>query len=481
MAGRLRSLSTSEPMAGRPRSLSTSVKGELLFFGDSLINRLIIDIKDCVRDLKGFASYANIEKWACMIYESMSCPSRSYHSLQHVFDIIHEDADSIQKLATHFHDVVYYNIDGGLSEEQQALIGEFISEEDDVISIAKISSDENLIMTMEIFGFDFGTVLDPFNGLNEFLSAALAVRCYQVPFSHTPAILAQIAACIEATIPFRKCDENGKWPCDHLFDRMTLVNTKYDLGMTEEELVKCVQRSVDLGNSDVGNFATTDHSNFLANTWDLLPESNISLRNTIVFRISDFALALKKMADFIEFLDPECLYMSFRDPEHAILMAEKIEAARTNLDVVLKYMHCKRLSIAVVAAIAELTGGDAPITLFLGEHYIATAIEEFVEKGPDPDLVLNQTVLGLLTERSEANANFDIHNSPLAAYIYAIVGSDGIDQCMKYAVHPMDKENAMGLLQTLPYDCVVNIVELCAENCITRRTAIDDMMIEITN
>jgi hypothetical protein len=40
-------------MAGRPRSLSTSVKGELLFFGDSMINRLIIDIKDCVRDLKG--------------------------------------------------------------------------------------------------------------------------------------------------------------------------------------------------------------------------------------------------------------------------------------------------------------------------------------------------------------------------------------------------------------------------------------------
>jgi len=445
------------------------------------MKRLITEMNTCVQDLGGCASYANIEKWACTVYKSMSSSSRSFHSVQHAFDIIPEDSDSIQKLAAYFHDVVYYTIDGCLNEDQQSMIGDCICEDDGVVSIAENSSDENFLMTMDIFGYGFGKILDPFKGLNEFLSAAIAVRCYQVSFSSNPAVLAQISACIEATIPFRKHDENGKDVCESLFDRMTLVNKKYNLGLTEEELVKSVQRAVELRNSDLGNFAAADHAVFLSNTWNLLPESNVRLRNKKFFRISDFAFALKKMTSFIEFLDPESLYGYFRDPEYEILMAEMTKAARLNIDVALDYMHCKRVSISVVAAIAELTGGDAPIALFLGENYIAQRIVELIKVGAHPDLKHNKSVLNILSDGRDSDSNFDIRSSPFAAYIYALVGTDGVDQCMKYAVHPMDKENALALLRALPYDCVFNIVASCAENCITRIIAMGEMMEIISN
>ena len=113
---------------------------------------------------------------------------------------------------------------------------------------------------------------------------------------------------------------------------------------------------------------------------------NLSLaynRNTTGFRISDFSLALKKMTEFFQFLDPAVIYLSFRDPENEHLIARKTELARTNIEVAIRYMYCERLSIAVVAAIAELSGGDAPLSLSLGDlqerHHLSTSIEDHME------------------------------------------------------------------------------------------------------
>jgi hypothetical protein len=452
-----------------------------IFLGTTRMNRLVKEMQSCLDDLDASAEYPLLEKWACIVYESMSSPSRTFHSVQHVFDISIE-ANSIQKLAAYFHDVVYYSIDGGLSEDQDALIGDLICEKDGVVSIVKGASFEsNILMTMDIFGFEAGNVLDPFKGMNEFLSAALAVRCYQEALD--PVYLAHIAACIEATIPFRKSNAEGKTPIECLFERMVQVNDTYDLELVDMELVKSAQMAADLGNRDLGNFATPERAVFLSNTWNLLPESNISLRNTTVFRISNFAKALQKMTGFFENLVPEDLFQSFRDDEYEAIMAKKTEAARQNIHVALNYMNCKRLSIAVVAAIAELTGGDAPLALFLGDlperHHISTSIEDLIyccDREPNPGVVLDRRVFELLNDGRESESNFDIKNSPLAAYIYSLIGTDGIDRCNKFAVHPMNKENALGVLKALPRECVATIVAACAEIAITRRDALDKMI-----
>jgi len=452
-----------------------------IFLGTTWMNRLVLEMQTCLEDLDASTEYPCLEKWACIVYESMSAPSRTFHSVQHVFDISIE-ANSIQKLAAYFHDIIYYSIDGGLSEDQDALIGDLICEKDGVVSIVKGETFENnILMMMDIFGFDAGKVLDPFKGMNEFLSAALAVRCYQDVLG--PVHLAQIAACIEATIPFRKLDAEGKNPIECLFERMVKVNDTYNLKLVEIELVKSAQLAADLGNRDLGNFATPERAVFLSNTWNLLPESNISLRNTTVFRISNFANALQKMTGFFEYLDPEDIFQSFRNAEYEAIMAKKTEAARQNIHVALSYMNCKRLSIAVVAAIAELTGGDAPLALFLGDlperHHVSTSIEDLIyccDREPDPGVKLDRRVFELLNHGRESESNFDIKNSPLAAYIYSLIGTDGIDRCMKFAVHPMDQEHAFGVLKALPMECVATIVAACAEIAITRRYALDKMM-----
>jgi len=452
-----------------------------IFIGTTRMNRLFKEMRTCFKDLNVDYDYPLMEKWAFVIYESMSSPSRTFHSVQHVFDIS-IGADPIQKLAAYFHDVIYYSIDGGLNEDQQSFIGDIILEKDDVVSIAEEPSGKNILMIMDIFGFHAGQVLDPFRGMNEFLSAALAVRCYQEVVD--PPILLQIAACIEATIPFRKCDEEGKRPIDHLFERMHGANEEYDLGLSEEELVLSTQRAADLGNRDLGNFATPERAVFLSNTWNLLPESNIRLRNTTVFRISNFATALQKMTGFFEHLDPNSIFVSFRDPDYEEVVVRKTEMAKQNIKVALDYMSCKRLSIAVVAAIAELTGGDAPLALFLGDlperHHISTSIEDLIQAyDPEPELELDRRVFELLNDGRESESNFDIKNSPLAAYIYSLVGTDGVDRCMEYAVHPMDKGHATALLHALPRECVASIVAACAEIAITRRKALHTMMQEL--
>jgi hypothetical protein len=239
-----------------------------------------------------------------------------------------------------------------------------------------------------------------------------------------------------------------------------------------------------ISNRDLSNFATPERAVFLSTTWNLLPESNICLRNTTVFRISNFATALQKMTGFFEHLDPNSLFVSFRDPDYEKTVVRRTEIAKQNIQVALDYMYCKRLSISVVAAIAELSGGDAPLALFLGDlperHHVSTSIEDLIHAcEPEVGLKLDRRVFQLLNDGRESESNFDIKNSPLAAYIYSLVGADGVDRCMQYAAHPMDKEHAIALLNALPRECVAKIVAACAEIAITRRDTLHKMMQEL--
>ena len=447
--------------------------------GTTRIQRLVTDMRECLAALDCRASCQVLESWACCVYESMSAPSRTFHSVQHVFDVA-IGGEPIQKLAAFYHDIVYYSIDGGLNDTQSKNLCDVITVADDgVVAITVKEFDRNTAMTMDIFGFECGKILDPFKGLNEFLSAVLAVRSYEGHMK--PFHLAQIAACIEATIPFRHPDETGLRPEEALFSRLEKVNEKYDLGMEEEEIVLTVQLAADLGNRDLANFSTPERAVFLSNTWNLLPESNISLRNTTVFRISDFAFALKKMTGFFQFLDPEVIYLTFREPKKEVLIARKTEIARANIEVALRYMHCKRLSIAVVAAIAELSGGDAPLALFLGDlperHHISTSIEDHIYVDlPEEGVHLDIRVFELLNDGRESESKFDIKNSPLAAYLYSLIGDEGLNKCLEYAVHPMDEGNARALLKSLPPVATTTIVEACAEIAITRKDALQKII-----
>lgn len=446
-----------------------------LFNGQTRIQMLVGGLIECLEDLGCTATDQQLEKWACLIYESMSAPSRTFHSVQHVFDVA-VGADSVQKLAAFFHDIIYYSIDGGLSEGQSKMLKDIINEEGDEVYITKEEMDSTISMTMDIFGFTPGMRLDKFKGLNEFLSACLAVRCYEGNLD--PEILAAIAACIEATIPFRKPDAEGRTPAEALFQRLEKANRDYNLELNDDELIGVIQRAVDLGNRDLANFSTPEHAVFLSMTWNLLPESNISLRNTTAFRISDFAFALKKMSGFFETLDPNVIFMSFRDEEKLKFVENKTEKARKNIKVAMKYMRCKGMAISVVAAIAQMTGGDAPLALFLGDlperHHTSISIDDLIGTDYEADgpVELDEIVLQLLKNGREAESKFDIKNSPLAAYLYTLMGDKGLEDCYKHVVHPMDDKHSRKLLDEIPVCASIKILDACSQIAVTRAAAL---------
>ncbi|KAI2503107.1 hypothetical protein MHU86_11378 [Fragilaria crotonensis] len=101
---------------------------------------------------------------------------------------------------------------------------------------------------MDIFGRHVGqSNCGNDGGLDFFLSAVLMARVLKDTLSET--YLAQIAVCMEATIPFRER------ALETLDQRLRAVNEKYNLGLTEGELVESIQRGADLNNR---NFASED-------------------------------------------------------------------------------------------------------------------------------------------------------------------------------------------------------------------------------
>jgi hypothetical protein len=443
----------------------------------SRMQRLVMEMKDGISALENtIPPNQELEKWACVVYESMSASSRTFHGVQHVFDISVE-ADEVQKLSAYFHDCIYYTIDGGLSERQAQILDGIIVEEGDDIYVTESDLEENMQLVTDIFGFTKGQKLNPFKGLNEYLSAALAIRCFASFLS--PRYLAQIAACIEATIPFRAGD-----PMGDLHYRLKRVNVTYNLKLKSDEIMFAVVRAADFANRDLSNFSLDNKAVFLSNTWNLLPESNISLRHTQVFQISDFAMALKKMTGFFTTLQAETIFCSYNNKPEDNILNELTQKAKENIEVALVYMHCKQLSTAVLSALAALTGGDAPVAMFLGDlpdgSHISPSIEDLITiKKKRKGVILDSRVFALLRDGRESESEFDIKKSPCAAFLYANIGDEGVQEALKHIVYPMDKEHAKALLRSLPKPCVTEIGLACASIAITRSAALKVLIHQI--
>lgn len=110
-------------------------------------------------------------------------------------------------------------------------------------------------------------------------------------------------------------------------------------------------------------FNHQDQAWFLDNTWSLLPESNEALRHKFLYTVQEFQFAVFKMHGFFAyFLKPELIFQQFRGvPTDEEMVALKSRAGR-NIEIGRRYVAAKLLSVSVLSAFAELTGGDAPIS-----------------------------------------------------------------------------------------------------------------------
>jgi hypothetical protein len=419
------------------------------------------------------ASDSEIEAIALVIGDSMSHENRSFHRIAHLFHLIDEN-DPILTLAALFHDVVYFQVDGILPDKTAKFLNSILIEADDGFHLRedRIGANESLSLICDAFGIDLKNKLNPMTGMNELLSALTAANVLGKYVDH-PTLL-QIAACIEATIPFRR-EVGGKEPSTILAENIARCCSKYSILMSEMKIDAAVVRAVELANRDVGNFASKDPKWFLGTTWLLLPERNRNLRG-VDFNFKDYRSSIEKMSDFFRFLEAPIIFQRYGNSPTAEEAEEGLRLANENIHLARQYLEAKLVSIGLLEALAQKTGGDLPICDFLGavthDEDSSARMESFLPT-LNSDAEVDFRVLRLLSEGLAFTTKFDLHNSPFAAFILRRLGSYEVERLAKdMREFAAGKIDANEFILLFPADVVAGVAMACSKVCRSRAKAL---------
>ncbi|MEY4662664.1 MAG: hypothetical protein RLZZ239_1137 [Pseudomonadota bacterium] len=392
------------------------------------------ELHNAVSMLGGDAASPRLAGMAELIIQSMTGPWRSFHTPEHIFDVGAGGAP-VEVIAALFHDLVYAQVDSGIHVNLARYVAPYIREGATGLVIEPVQGQEQdpeLQMTMGLFGFKLGQVLSPFAGQNEFLSALLAVKVLDgiLPL----AARAQIAACIEATVPFRPDAPDGTSCSQTLLQRLKQANTDFALGMDDAACLQAVVMGVKVANRDIGNFASLKAADFLSNTWNLIPETNHELVNADTYTIKGYRVSLQKMEGFLSFLQPAVVFRQFAQEPSDLEHQLRLELTQRNLEVARLYIRLKLVSIAMLEAFSLRLGQQVSLATIMGklpgktifpiqlENYLPT-----VKSPYKPASTIEETVMDILeTGRSEDSIH-DARHSPVASYL---VKSLGMQACM---------------------------------------------------
>lgn len=443
---------------------------------DTYITSIISDLRSSLEELGSTVSPRELEEWAIFIYSCTSKESRGYHNIHHAFEIS-SGADPIQLIAAFFRDTVNCLADQGLSPNQRKQLEGVVKDGFVLSTSLQVDGHPHLPLTAAIFGVTPGQDLSDFTGLDAFLSAIIVTRFLKGAL--TLAQLAQIVTCLEATIPFR-----GPQATEMLYNRLSHANLVFSLGFTQETLVRCIQRAVDLANRSLGNFSK-DTEFFLDRTWSLLPEHNCALRKSYLYTVHDFQVAVKGMYDFLMNLDHSRIFNSFRGVPDESEMRVFTQSAKHNLDLGRKYVRAELLSVSIVAAFATLTGGDAPMSFFMGDlpsrSRTADRLADNYSCSGDCEKC-NLQVYNILKSGRHCETSFDTRNSPLAAYLYAYLGDTGMEAVLQPLSFPMtDEAVARNLLSSLPHQTLELIGRDIALIAVSRAERIETILQELAS
>lgn len=385
--------------------------------------------------LKAEVSLTQLSKIAQILVKTMTGSWRYFHSIDHIF-AVGGSTDAIELLAALFHDIVYVQIDGSVNFNLTYYLAPLIEEDRGQLSIraqSELPEDFIFEIVSAIFGVVPGQVLSPFAGQNEFLSAVVAAKILEQFLK--PQLIVQIAACIEATIPFRAKSESGLTPSELLHQRLISTNNNFNLQLTDAEMIQTIKRSVRVANRDVGGFADPSSAVFLANTWSLLPETNHNLQKSGSYTVRDYRIAIQKMLGFMNFLKPELVFRQFQgEPDHQSYQ-NMVEQAKRNLEVSRLYLESKLIVNAVLEALSLRLGQDISLSIVMGELPSSqVSIGRLGDSFPSllnpyqPKTNLEKEVFYLL-EVGRSNGNtYDLRNSPLTTFVIKYIGFEEILQ-----------------------------------------------------
>lgn len=438
------------------------------------VQKLITIFEQSFKRLNVQVSLGRLEVLAVTIHRGMTAQARHFHTLEHVFAFV-DSNDPISTLASLYHDIVYYQVDLGFSPHIWELISPHISQVDGNFCIRdNISDNDGLtLLTLDVFNLHPGQKVISMAVLNEFLSALVMNK--QLGDLLSKKDMLRMNLCIEATIPFRGRNAQGENYFEVMERRLPEIARRHGVEMSEQDVIDTLRIAVTFGNKDIENFAETDPGRFLDNTWKLLPESNAALRLPDVYSIGTYRLALQKMAAFFENLVPESVFNQYRGVPSDDEFNQMLRYARTNISVAREYLRLKILSMTVLEALAIATGGDAPVSLFMGdvprEGVSIKRLEYFLPEVETAPWVDQTSVIYRLLESGRSNeTSFDMKNSPLSLFIYKSISPDEISRYMERAsLMFAGKLSADDFLMEMDHAVVRAIASASAMMVFTRR------------
>lgn len=438
-----------------------------------MIHRIIGLLQQAFLQLDVQVALERVEFLAVIIHKAMTVQTRNFHNLEHVFNFV-DVSDPVQTMAALFHDLVYYQVDLGFLPEIRRVIDQYIIEDENGILLREmIPSNEHLVwMTMEVFDLRAGERLSPFNGLNEFLSAIVMNK--QLEGFLQEKDLLRMTLCIEATIPFRGLTPQGESHFDVLSRRLCTVAAERSLPFTDQEVEDAIQLSVKFANKDVENFSELDAARFLDNTWKLLPEMNIALRSREVYTVREYRIAIQKMEAFLSTLDPNNVFHSYHGAPSEQEFDALIERAHKNIFTARQYLRVKLLAQAILDALAEQSGGDAPLCLFMGDlpknGDETQRMEDFLPDVNDPYWAdPSTTVYQLFEGGRQGNSSFDLRTAPLSRFLFKSLPPEEFDRSLKLAKEMFSgRLRAHDFLTELNPHLVSSIARACARTALTR-------------
>ena len=177
------------------------------------------------------------------------------------------------------------------------------------------------------------------------------------------------------------------------------------------------------------NFASTNSSHFLNNTWNLIPETNHDLKNVNSYTVHGYRISMQKMEGFMNFLAPEIVFRRYRNEPDEKSYYKLLAQTKQNLEVSRLYLGTKLTSIAILEALSFRIGDDIPLSTMMGElpreDKLVVGLEQFlpeIEEPFKPNSPIEAEVLELLDKGRTVDSSYDVKNSPVATFMVKSIG-----------------------------------------------------------
>jgi len=316
------------------------------------------------------SSSSSIQGMAELIHASMSTPGRVYHQLQHAFDVAQDmncRDHPIPVLAALFHDIVYLSVDKQILPCQEAYLEGLVVVVDDkeeetlstLLSRVQITiPKDNLALQAVDVLFDGHK---PGKNTNEFLSAMVAVGALGNIVTKMEHMLA-LVACIEASVPFRLDDGDGKSPLDLLYNRLMSFQSRHAAThlhtLSETHMADMVKDAAFFANCDLQSFSSPNMERFLTTSWQLLPEwwePLLSSESSLV----DICKGIEKLLIIYEKIHPDRIFPSFQGFPSAYTIQARRKQASENMSTARRVALVRLCDIMIITeGLMEIWGQE---------------------------------------------------------------------------------------------------------------------------